>query len=244
MTVRLLPAYRRGGFNPYAMSGEPLTEYAALIRSPRSGRGRYEARWHRTRCATRRAANGPIPEEIVVTAWCGTTVFASEAFKTDDALDGFPVCGSCEGRALGAGLPGVVALLDVTKTGVVFEPNEVTKFRPPKVCPGRTLEPLPLDRASVDVGVCAACGIVAPIKRPSRYPIVNDWCVKDHQPSADLVAPCPTHAWDDLTHRGGVTMCSCKAEASPVAEPGCSGGRYCVAAVHAEGCDATEAETC
>ena len=34
-------------------------------------------------------------------------------------------------------MPGVVALLDVTKTGVIFEPNSVAKFKPPKVCPGR-----------------------------------------------------------------------------------------------------------
>lgn len=209
MTVKLLPAYRRGGYNPY-LTGKPLTEYAALVRSVHSGRGRYEARWHRTRCATEIPGGEFAPGWVAVTAWCGTTISARDAFTTDDALDGFPVCGACEGKALGAGLPGVVALLDETRTGVVFEPDAVTKFRPPKNCPGRYMEPLALDRPSEGVGVCAACGLVAPIKRPSRYPsTVDDWQIKDHRPTTALVGPCDQHAWDDLVHVAGRTSCRC-----------------------------------
>lgn len=212
MTVRLLPAYRRGGYNPYADVGEPLEEFAALVRSVHSGGGRYEARWHRTRCAFKLSADREFrAEAVIVTAWCGTTVQASDAFTTDDHLDGFPVCGPCEGKALGAGLPGIVALLDVTRTGAVFEPDQITKFRTPKVCPGGTLDPLSLDRPSEGVGVCAACGMVAPIKRPSRNSTVSDWLIRDHQPTSDLVKPCPRHAWDDLTHVGGRTECRCSA---------------------------------
>lgn len=211
MPVRLLPAYERGGYNPYRGVGESLSEYAALVRSVHSGRGRYEARWHRTRCATRLEALGDLlPERVAVTAWCGTTVHMNEAFSTDDALDGFPVCGACEGKAMGAGLPGVVTLLDVTRTGVIFEPDAVTKFRAPKVCPGKYLEPLALDRASESVGVCAACGMVAPIKRAMRYSTVSDWQIKDHPPTTSLVAPCQRHAWDDLAHENGVTECRCR----------------------------------
>ncbi len=211
MTVKLLPAYRSGGYSPFADSGEVLDEFAALVRSVESGRGRYEARWHRSRSAVRLpvADYRPIPR-VVVTAWCGTSVFAGEAFTTDDALDGFPVCGACEGKALGAGLPGVVALLDVTKTGVIFEPDGVTKFKPPKVCPGRMVEPLALDRPSEGVGVCAACGVVAPIKRPRTRYAVEGWAIKDHAPSASLVEPCRRHAWDDLAHFDGVTKCRCE----------------------------------
>lgn len=211
MTVKLLPAYRSGGYNHFADSREVLDEFAALVRSVKSGRGRYDARWHRSRSAVRLpvADYRPIPR-VVVTAWCGTSVFAGEAFTTDDALDGFPVCGACEGKALGAGLPGVVALLDVTKTGVIFEPNSVAKFKPPKVCPGRMVEPLALDRPSEGVGVCAACGVVAPIKRPRTRHAVEEWAIKDHAPSASLVEPCRRHAWDDLAHFDGVTKCRCE----------------------------------
>lgn len=211
MTVRLHPPYRRGGFNPLADAGTPLEEFAALVRSPRSGAGRYEARWHRTRFAIALPADHFRPEStIVVTTWCGTTVFASDAFTTDDTLDGFPVCGGCEGRALGAGLPGIVALIDVTKTGAMFEPDCITRFKVPKACPGRHLEPLALDRPSESVGVCAACGMVAPIRRPMRYSTVSDWQIRDHTPTADLVEPCPRHAWDDLIHHNGVTACRCE----------------------------------
>lgn len=211
VTVKLLPAYRSGGYSPFADSGEVLDEFAALVRSVQSGRRRYEARWHRSRSAVRLPVGTyrPVPV-VVVTAWCGSTVFAHEAFATDDALDGFPVCGACEGKALGAGLPGVVALLDVTKTGVIFEPNSVTKFKPPKVCPGRMVEPLALDRPSEGVGVCAACGVVAPIKRPRTRHAVEEWAIKDHAPSASLVEPCRRHAWDDLAHFDGVTKCRCE----------------------------------
>lgn len=216
MAVRLLPAYQRGGYNPFADQGEPLDQFAALVRSVRSGQGRYEARWHRTRSAIKRPAGDFRPEPtVVVSAWCGTTIFANEAFTTDDALDGFPVCGACEGKALGAGLPGVVALLDTTRTGVIFEPECITAFKPPKVCPGVSLEPLALDRPSDGVGVCAACGMVAPIKHPLRYSTVNDWLIRNHTPTSQLVDPCPRHAWDDLVYRDGTATCRCQRAGRP-----------------------------
>ena len=67
------------------------------------------------------------------------------------------------------------------------------------------VESLALDRPGEGVGVCAACGVVAPIKRS-----VEEWAIKDHAPSASLVEPCRRHAWDDLAHFDGVTKCRCE----------------------------------
>ena len=88
--IKLMPAYRRGGYNPYT-TAKPITgEHPALIRSPRSGHGRYEVRWHRVKSAETYAAG-----HTIVHVWCGQAVGADDAFTTDEALDGFPVCGAC-----------------------------------------------------------------------------------------------------------------------------------------------------
>lgn len=204
MPIKLMPTYRRGGYNRY-ITEKPLSgPYPALIRSPRSGIGRYEARWHRVKSAASYQAG-----HTIVTAWCGASISANEAFTTDDALDGFPVCGSCEGRALAVGLPGVVALLDTTKTGAIYEPDCIAAFRPPKVCPGSTNGWLVASPGvpAIDVGKCGACGILAPLRSG------RDWhattVLKSHAPGVALVPPCPQHAWDDLTLDGDTAICRC-----------------------------------
>lgn len=206
MPIKLMPIYRRGGHNPY-ITAQPITgDHPALIRSPRSGRGRYEARWHRVKSAATYAAG-----HTIVHVWCGQAVGSDDAFTTDDALDGFPVCGACEGRAMAVGLPGIVALLDVTKTGMVFEPDCVTAFKPPKACPGSTngFLMLPAGVPAIDVAKCGACGVLAPIRTGREY-----WnpaqMLKIHAPGVDLVPPCEQHAWDDLVLDGENAVCRCK----------------------------------
>lgn len=204
--IKLMPAYRRGGYNPYT-TAKPITgEHPALIRSPRSGHGRYEVRWHRVKSAETYAAG-----HTIVHVWCGQAVGADDAFTTDEALDGFPVCGACEGRAMAVGMPGIVALLDVTKTGMVFEPDCVTAFRPPKTCPGSTngFLMLPAGAPAIDVAKCGACGVLVPIRTGREYSQPAQM-LKIHAPGSELVPPCEQHAWDDLVLDNERAVCRCE----------------------------------
>lgn len=214
MPIKLMPAYRRGGYNPNYRAVPMSGEFPALIRSPQSGRGKYEARWHRVKSAEKYPKDKHSPERTMTHVWCGQSIGADDAFTTDAALDGFPVCGACEGRALAMGLPGVVALLDMTKTGLIFEPDCVRAFKRPVRCPGSNngYLLLPAGVPAVDVGKCAACGVLAPIRVGREYSHPAR-VLKLHDAGADLVDPCEVHAWDDLVLAGETAMCRCKRDA-------------------------------
>lgn len=64
----------------------------------------------------------PHPSGLCVTAWCGPSfhIGAGRAVLTADPYDGYPVCATCEGRAVGAGQ---VTSGTLTGTPVVFTPR-------------------------------------------------------------------------------------------------------------------------
>src|SRR5688572_15714984 len=141
MPVTLLP--------PTTSSLGNWTGQHPIHTAPRYARGPGNSRWHRPRSATRWP-----DQRTTYTYWCGT--HGTDGGKhgplqlADNTPDGEPVCGTCEGRAVGA-------RQDPTPNGMPplrFDPRWQT---PPTRCPGsrsRTLwTPAPGGRC----GHCLVC---------------------------------------------------------------------------------------
>ncbi|MFE4697250.1 hypothetical protein ACFRIC_09170 [Streptomyces sp. NPDC056738] len=141
-------------------------------------------------------------------AWCGYGIGGSEragAFlAADEPPAGEPVCGTCEGRAAGAGQDG-------SPTGrlLLFSPRDVA---PPKNCPASRssmYQELPGGR----VGRCLACGDMQPL-RAMGGPYNPRYAIVQHPTGQALVDPCPFHRWRQLTARDGRVLCACGREIS------------------------------
>ncbi|MFS8200514.1 hypothetical protein ACLVWQ_17730 (plasmid) [Streptomyces sp. CWNU-52B] len=193
MTVALFPPTTS---SPVSLDIEALTE------GPRFVRTREMSRWHRPRSGSR------YPQDrVVYGAWCGYGIGGSEragAFlAADEPPAGEPVCGTCEGRAAGAGQ-------DASPTGrlLLFSPRDID---PPKNCPAsRTsmYEALPGGR----VGQCRACGDHQPL-RAMGGPYNPRYAIVQHPTGAALVPPCPFHRWRQLTTaEDGHVLCACGRE--------------------------------
>lgn len=194
MTVTLLP--------PFTYSCG-RTNATALATGPRFVRTRTMSRWHRTRSGVlydgRRSFH----------TWCGQLVFDSEPRRNRggflgrdrDPVDGLPVCGTCEGRALGAGHDRNDGPRDL-----LFSPHP----RRPRWCPGSNR---PLYAGHEDprgwprVGTCLVCGAVERVRASSHSYGGHTVGLTRHEPLA-LIDPCPFHGWRHLTARGGVAVCA------------------------------------
>lgn len=193
MTVALLP--------PFTYSCGTITG-TALDRGPRFVRTRDMSRWHRVRSGVDYGAHRAFH------AWCGYSVFDSPSPRRTrfigrdrDPVDGIPVCGTCEGRAIGAG--------HATNDGprdLLFSPHP----RIPRWCPGsnRALyDPIEDARGWPRVGTCLVCGAVEPIRASSRsYGTYTTVGLRKHEP-LELIDPCPFHAWRHLGAVDGVVFC-------------------------------------
>ena len=202
--VPLEPPHNRGSV---ARGDVPVAEGPLLVR------GLGMTRWHRPRSGVIHARHNGVPTWQL---WCGQvlTVFG-DRFETDDAepTDGLPVCGPCEGRALGAGHGGTVTrAADGT---VVFVPDSQTKYRTPKRCPG-TGNPAMVGEVDEPhdwrVIRCLACGTLAVIGNSRHGYDGTRGGPREHAPHT-LPEPCPFHAWDRLVIRDSRTVCSCEDKA-------------------------------
>lgn len=201
MTVVLEPPLTRG--IPQRRSDCPPDQ--PLATAPRFMRSTYQrygnpGRWHRPRSGTRVGLTG----HVVYHAWCGQSLFAERLMTADKISEGEEVCGTCTGRAIGAGqdqwpVPGGPELL--------FEPR---RLQPPARCPGSRSPVLFLEEGR-NVLRCLACGdLVKGHYRSYNYGPVN------HSPGRGLVPGCPFHAWDHLMTAGdGTVTCSCKIPKAP-----------------------------
>lgn len=190
MTVPLEPPLTRGA--PWGCYdwGEPLTVGPRYVRSAGA------SRWHRPRSGVRKSDG-----RIRYDQWCGPYVRGDEGFREADQVpDGDPVCGTCEGRAIGAGQD---TWPDTTRT-LVFTPNRLV---PPKKCPGSRTEWCA--ELAWNVGRCLVCGVVTPM-RSSGGPYNSRWGMTNHPPGPDLVDGCPFHAWRELHLVDGRVECRCK----------------------------------
>ncbi|MFF0790405.1 hypothetical protein [Streptomyces spiralis] len=175
----------------------------ALTEGPRFVRTRGMSRWHRPRSGVR-YSDGHTAYDL----WCGYGVGGSHragAFLTaDEPAPGESVCGTCEGRAAGAGQE------QASPTGrqLLFSPRHID---PPKNCPGsrssELFEELPGGRA----GRCLACRDVHPL-RAMGGPYNSRYAITQHPPGPGLVGPCPFHRWRQLIARDGRAVCACGRE--------------------------------
>lgn len=90
-TTALLPPSPTWGLNPRVPEPEPLDHAPAFVLSP-SRRARY---CHRPRSGCRHA-NG----RITLHAWCGQMLHDPLPIDRPDMVT--PLCGACEGKAVGA----------------------------------------------------------------------------------------------------------------------------------------------
>lgn len=199
MTVMLAPPYTRSGADP-----AHYADVEALTEGPRYVRTKNMGRWHRPRSG-RRYSDG-----ISWDTWCGQLVHGRRkqgaiAVRDTEPVDGLPICGTCEGRAIGAGQDDNDSAHDL-----IFLPAGVL---PPRTCPGASIhtpglfDPL---NARLSVGRCLACGAIDKISGGSRG--AYNWSplrMKAHTPEAALVAPCAFHAWDHLTKTASGVVCRC-----------------------------------
>lgn len=204
MTIQLEPPYTRGGMFGIE-NHEPVLEGPLLVRT------RGMSRWHRVKSGVRFTDQAG---RICWHLWCGQAASSTATIGRDTLpTDGLPICGPCEGKALGAGYNGTAAIVN-GEALLLFEPESQTKYRRPAVCPGaRMTNYLP---AQVDsdgsIGRCAACGLhtATTWRRRGRGYSYNGWeTLKDHAPGPALVEPCPFHAWDELALHNDQAVCAC-----------------------------------
>lgn len=164
-----------------------------LTSGPRYARSRLMSRWHRVRHAVR------YPDETIHYAfWCGPG--GRDLLTVDQGPDGEPVCGTCEGRALGAGQDETPAGLPLLR----FDPRWMT---PPARCPGSGNDRLFVD-LSPSVGRCVACQELVAL-RAHGGPYRGGYGPTSHQPGPGLIDPCPWHAWNYVVRRGDEAVCGC-----------------------------------
>src|SRR5258708_3084610 len=124
VSVVLEPPLTRSGVSLFGR----VRRDEALVVGPRYVRTGGLSRWHPSRKGTR-YADGRVSYGL----WCGAGFVSGEFLTADRVADDFPVCGTCEGRACGAGQddwPG-------DGPGLLFSPRRLT---PPKYCPGSRKE--------------------------------------------------------------------------------------------------------
>lgn len=198
---------------PYTRSGGlgMLDRAIALTEGPLLARSREMTRWHRVKAGVML----PHRTSPLWSFWCGQTGSArGEACATRDTLptDGLPICGPCEGKALGAGYNGTAAIL-AGEALLLFEPESTTKFHRPSKCPGSksTAFILPADvPADWRIKKCGLCGLHVPLGNGRGSPYNPDPpLLRTHQPY-QLPGPCVFHAWDRMTVREGAVICECE----------------------------------
>lgn len=207
------------GVGVWRASGTPRP--VALEAGPPFARmGRGSNRWHRVRSAMRLHGD----DHTTYALWCGPHThvgwsahrrwvgsgLTSPVFPTGDGL---PLCGTCEGRYLGAH-PEVPELR--------FDPTR-HKLPGGVWCPGaggfswsgnvnayvEIRNPTPMQR---EVGrfpaFCLVCAKVVKL-RGGGGPYRGWWGLTRHYPGPDLIPPCAFHGWRELTERDGRVVCRC-----------------------------------
>lgn len=190
MTVALEPPLTRSG--PWRHDG------VALLVGPRYVRTSGMSRWHRVRSGSRKS-NGSVTWHL----WCGQMANESNLkageILTAERPDDLPSCGTCEGRARGAGQD------DWPGDGeIVFSPRRLS---PPKHCPASRRDRFFVE-VSPRVGRCLVFGSYESLRCMGG--IYNGyWGIVQHQPADGLIPGCPFHAWAYLTIHNGRAVCQC-----------------------------------
>lgn len=190
MPVALLPPISGYGWDWNGVD-QPVYEAARYVRGPRNGR------WHRPRYGIAR------PDRTTLSFWCGAGYIRLDvALMADSVPEADPVCGTCEGRALGAGQ-------DDTPAGMprlAFEPRWLV---PPATCPGSGPKAGLFEDLNGRVGRCLACQELTPLRAAHGWNY-DGYGPTNHRPGPGLVPPCPFHAWNRIGLRAdGSVGCRC-----------------------------------
>jgi hypothetical protein len=197
--VLLHPFYSRGNIDT-----RPEWWSTPVLHAPRYVRTSRSTRWHRPRYGKRFSDQHPwAPGKETFTVWCGQGVGArlqQPLLWSGSVPDGEPVCGTCEGRALGAGQ-------DPTPEGM---PGLVFSGRyglAPEWCPGGGTK-LAVPHDGNRVATCRVCRRVEPMRAcGGRYHA--DWKLAAHE-ATTLPDPCPEHGWYSLVPNGPADVrCAC-----------------------------------
>jgi predicted RNA-binding Zn-ribbon protein involved in translation (DUF1610 family) len=190
---------------PYTRSLGSCEDTTPLTRGPRLIRTAGMGRWHRPRSGVHLNRHG----QTVFHVWCGQGVRFGDAI-TAAALpaDQF-LCGTCEGRAIGAGhLPTGTPLNEA----LLFQPQ--SSAPPPARCPSHRLSVS--NRFPHGVFACPVCGEATRL-RAAGGPYNSRLIIEGHAPGPGLIAPCPFHRWDWPALREGLARCGCGAPIRPPA---------------------------
>lgn len=179
-------------------NGEPLDEAHPFVVTP-SPQGKVT---HRPRAAHR------YPGRIAYWLWCGNSIH--DGIGLYFPQQGRPVCGTCEGRAIGAGWPTSEQII----TGRTAEPWPRTRFTPrplfdpPRWCPGRFWID---DPSNWRRGTCLECHADVKLRSKGTWHRPS-WGPEQHEPY-QMIPPCRRHGWlrttwlDRSTHTIG---CACR----------------------------------
>lgn len=185
---------------------EVIEEGPPFIRGPRS------TRWHRVRSGQRvyREWTDSISESY--TTWCGQGMFDRShrgygaPMLAETVTDGDPLCGTCEGRSIGA---------DPEHPEWLFSPMRLI---PPRWCPGSRTERLAVELPAAP-GIrhparCLVCGVVARMSAGGSW-WGGTWGIRQHEPGPELIPGCPWHAWRELVvalndNNDRVAACRCQ----------------------------------
>lgn len=181
MTVTLLPPVTGSLCSPI----QDWPRDVALTEAPNFMRSHASTRWHRVRAGV--SMQRPWGLTVVYRYWCGQATFADRSLGVETLPDQELLCGTCEGRAIGAGQisrPGL--------DGLVFSPMWID---PPAICPGsKNLQLVARLDNEWREGRCLVCGHVDKL-RYAGGPYNGRTNILRHPPGDDLVAPCEFHAW-------------------------------------------------
>jgi hypothetical protein len=187
---------------PYTRSMGRCDDAIPLTRGPRLVRTGGMGRWHRTRSGVHLLRH----DRSVLHVWCGQGVQLADAITCTMLPAGEPLCGTCEGRAIGAGHPATGTPLDVA---LLFTPR--SQAPPPARCPSHRLyEHEVAGFAWGSVFACPVCG-VATRARAAGGPYNSRVVIEGHAPGPDLYLPCPFHRWDWPALVDGRVRCGCGA---------------------------------
>ncbi|MFB7081243.1 hypothetical protein [Streptomyces sp. NPDC056308] len=153
--------------------------------------------WHRPRSGLKYPSGC-----ITLALWC-TGYVSGDYLSADEAPADEPVCGTCDGRAAGAGqIPGPDG------RRLVFAPRDA---QPLRNCPGSRTA-LYEEQTGGRVGRCRVCGAYDSI-RAVGGPCNSRAAIVQHEPGPALIEPCPFHRWKYLVAVGQDVACACTPKA-------------------------------
>jgi len=201
MTAVKVPLMREPEVAGYSMAAAERPDIPVVRSLPFvvSGRG---TRMHRPRSATiSHYAWADYQPTLHVRLWCGQSLscgrYRKNVLFAATPLDGWPVCGTCEGRAIGVGLPTTEQIITgelPDRWELLFSPRDA--FAIPRRCPGSGhvwSSVFMDDPDNPRRGLCPWCG--ASVKVRGHFAGGANICA--HPPGPDL-EPCPRHGYDHL----------------------------------------------